>query len=399
MNKKVLHSLFWLGLLLILVHFGLNHLYFIPKVISFVISLFLPFLVGGAFAFIVNAPANKFELLFEEVITDKNKRRLVAVLLSLFLVFSFVAFLLILVLPSFIDALVDVAYRIPNVIGNVSDFLTNTFKSYPGLESQIQSLSQESTKWVQEILNLTSTSVGIIVNWLTQIFSSAISALFTFVVSFAFAIYLLLGRDKLKKQGKMLLYAFVPENIADRIVDLVVLSHHVFSGFLMGQVCEGFINGTICFILCLIFNFPFKVVVAVVIGVGALIPYFGMFIGSAIGCLLICSVSPYSALIFLILMIVVIQIDGNLIYPRIVGNQIGLPGIWVMVAVYVGASLMGFAGMIIMVPVASIIYAILALFTKHRLFVKKINVDELEVRDVYNIFPDHQKPEEVNDEV
>lgn len=377
MNKKDLHSLFWLGIILICVHFGLNHLYFVPIVINFIISLFLPFIIGGAFAFIVNAPANKFEEFFEEIITARNTRRLISVLLSIFLVFGFVAFLVLLVFPSFIEALVDVAYRIPAVINQVSQFLTDTFKSNPGWESQLQGLAQESTKWVQGLLNLTSVSVGFLFTWITQIFNSAISTIFNFVVSFAFAIYLLLGRDKLKQQAKMLLYAFLPKVWANKLVDLSLLSHRVFSGFLMGQVCEGFINGTICFVMCLVLNFPFKIVVAVIVGVGALIPYFGMFIGSALGFALISSVSLYSGLLFLLLMIIIIQIDGNVIYPRIVGNQIGLPGIWVMVAVYVGASLFGFAGMVMMVPVASIAYAILASITKKRLFLRGIAIEQL----------------------
>ncbi len=255
--------------------------------------------------------------------------------------------------------------------------MTDTFKSNPSWQQQLQSLAQESTKWVQGLLNITSVSVGFLFTWITQIFNSAISTVFNFVVSFAFAIYLLLGRDKLKLQAKMLLYAFLPKIWAKKVVDLSLLSHRVFSGFLMGQVCEGFINGTICFIMCLIFDFPFKIVVAVLVGVGALIPYFGMFIGGALGFVLISSVSIYSGLLFLLLMIIIIQIDGNVIYPRIVGNQIGLPGIWVMVAVYVGASLFGFAGMVMMVPIASIVYAILATITTKRLSLRGISIEQL----------------------
>ena len=186
-----------------------------------------------------------------------------------------------------------------------------------------------------------------------------------FFIGFVFAIYILLSKEKLGGQGKQILYALLSEKKADKVLEVCSISYRVFSRFLSGQCLEACILGALFVITMTIFRLPYAMLIGVLIGFCALIPIVGAFIGCGVGLFLILMVSPMKALVFLILFLVLQQLEGNLIYPKVVGNSVGLPSIWVLAAVTIGGNLMGVAGMLIFIPLCSVVYI---LFRMYRLF-------------------------------
>ena len=189
--------------------------------------------------------------------------------------------------------------------------------------------------------------------------SSVIGGVVNFILAFTFSIYVVHQKERLGSQAKRLLYAYLPEARSDRIIEILSLSHKTFSNFITGQFTEAIILGALCFVGMSIFRFPYALMISVLVGFTALIPIVGAFIGTIVGALLIVTVSPIQALWFILFILVLQQIEGNLIYPRVVGTSVGLPGIWVLVAVTAGGSLYGIVGMLFSVPVSSVLYCLL----------------------------------------
>ena len=188
---------------------------------------------------------------------------------------------------------------------------------------------------------------------------SIVSGVSSFLIGFIFAIYILLQKETLSRQMKKVLEAFLPEPVVGRILDITALTERTFSNFLTGQCVEAVILGTMFFVALTLIRLPYGLLIGVLIAFTALIPIFGAFVGLAVGVFLMLMVNPMDALIFTITFFVLQQIEGNLIYPYVVGNSVGLPSIWVLVAVTVGGSMMGIVGMLIFIPLCSVLYALL----------------------------------------
>lgn len=214
-----------------------------------------------------------------------------------------------------------------------------------------------------------------------------------FGVGFVFAIYVLLQKEKLASQCKQLCYAVLKEEKADEVVRVGKLADRIFSSFLSGQVVEAIILGTMFFIAMSIFKFPYAMLVGVLIAVTALIPIFGAFIGLGIGAFLILMVDPMQALWFVVMFFVLQQIEGNLIYPNVVGNSIGLPGIWVLIAVSTGGSMFGVKGMLLFIPMFSLIYTLVREYVKKRLIEK--GVESKKWRVVYAVAGGNKKADDM----
>ena len=192
-----------------------------------------------------------------------------------------------------------------------------------------------------------------------QVAHGIFSGLTTFVIGFVFACYILIQKEKLGTQCKKLLYAYLKEHQAKRVLEIAALTHRTFAKFLTGQCLEAVILGTMFFVAMTIFRFPYALLVGVLIAITALIPIFGAFIGCVVAAFLILMVNPIQAIGFVILFLVLQQLEGNFIYPHVVGGSVGLPSIWVLVAVTVGGSLMGIIGMLIFIPLMSVLYTLL----------------------------------------
>ena len=199
------------------------------------------------------------------------------------------------------------------------------------------------------------------------IFSGIVSGVVTFVIAFTFSIYVLFQKERLARQAKQILYAVFPEKATEKILSVAALSNQVFSSFLSGQCVEVVILGTM-----IILGMPYAMLTGIVIAITALIPIFGAFIGCVIGMLLIVMVDPVQAVWFLVLFLVLQQIEGNLIYPHVVGSSVGLPSIWVLVAVTVGGNMFGILGILVFIPLCSVLYALFAMFVKKRLREREI---------------------------
>lgn len=201
---------------------------------------------------------------------------------------------------------------------------------------------------------------------------SIVSGVSTFLISFIFAIYILLQKENLSRQLKKLLYAFLPNGIVRKLLGIGALTERTFSSFLTGQCVEAVILGTMFFVALTVLRLPYALLIGVLIAFTALIPVFGAFIGFGVGVFLMLIAAPMDALIFTVVFFVLQQIEGNLIYPYVVGNSVGLPSIWVLVAVTLGGSMMGIAGMLIFIPLTSVLYALLKGVVNERLRKKEI---------------------------
>ena len=199
-----------------------------------------------------------------------------------------------------------------------------------------------------------------------------VSGVSTFVIGLIFSFYILLQKEKLSRQARQVFYAILPERRADRLLDVLRLAERTFSSFLSGQCLEACILGTLFVVAMTLFQIPYALLVGVLIALTALIPIVGAFIGCAVGALLIAIDDPWKALWFIVLFLVLQQVEGNLIYPHVVGSSVGLPSIWVLAAVTLGGKLMGITGMLFFIPLCSVIYALFRSYVKNRLVSKAV---------------------------
>lgn len=347
--------------LLILLYWGLQNLETISGWLGVLGGLFAPFILGLVVAFIVNVPMTALEkLLFSKTVGRRRAlARPVSLVLTLLLMLGLVFVVLFLVVPELAGSITMLGNSIPPFLLKAQQWSTQMAQQYPDVFSWIAAVD---INW-QSIVNQ---AISILQNGLTGVFSSIVvvatgvfNGLLSFFLALIFAIYVLLQKEKLGEQAVSVLYAFAPQARAHRIMAVTQLTGKTFSSFLTGQCVEAVILGLMFFVAMTIFRFPYALLVSVLTGFAALIPIFGAFIGCAVGVFLILMINPIQALWFLLMFIVIQQIEGNLIYPKVVGGSIGLPSIWVLLAVTVGGSAMGIAGMLIFIPLCSVLYTLL----------------------------------------
>ena len=303
--------------------------------------------------------------------------------MSLLLTFLFVVLvILVLVLviaPELVRTVAGLGVTIQNAVLRFLNWAEEMFANTPQVMEWLNSLTfnWQSINW-QSLINQV---VDVVKSGATSILSSAFSTAMnvfngvadTFI-AFFFACYLLLQKEKLGLQCRKALYALLPRKGADRVVEVFSLSHRIFSSFITGQCTEAVILGTMFFIVMSILNMPYAVLVGCTIAVTALIPIVGAFIGCGLGAFLLLMVSPMQALIFVAMFLILQQVEGNLIYPHVVGSSVGLPSIWVLAAVSIGGSLMGVAGMLLFIPMTSVIYTLFRQFVYRRLREKNLRI-------------------------
>jgi predicted PurR-regulated permease PerM len=230
----------------------------------------------------------------------------------------------------------------------------------------------------EELANKTigflGSGAGSFINSTVNVASRIFSGLFTFFMGFVFSIYLLVQKETMARQARKLLYAYLPEDISDRIVSIAKLANRTFSSFLSGQCLEAVVLGLLFFIVMTVFRFPYALMISVLIAVSALIPVFGAFIGCVVGAFMILMTDGLMKMLWFIAVFLVLQqLEGNLIYPKVVGNSVGLPSIWVFAAVSIGGSAFGVVGMLVFIPLCSVLYALLKDSVNLRLKERKIS--------------------------
>ena len=323
-----------------------------------------PIINGAIFAYILNLLMVRYEGLLTKVQGQvpgvKSLKRPVSMFLSLLTFVLAVIMILVLVLPQLSTAI----SRFIEVIPGVSTWLQRAIEEYDAYFPQLQTLmSQLNINWgslIQQsmtVLNtLSSNFLNITFNTITGVASNTINSILSLMV----ALYILGSKERLLLQGKRVIMAYLKPSHAQTLLDIIRLMNESFTNFFVGMTLEGIILGSLVTVAASIFNLPYAGMLGVIAGVMALIPIIGGYISAAVGTLMLLAVSPSQALFYLVMVIIIMQLEGNLIYPRVVGGSIGLPGLWVLVAFTVGGGLMGISGMILGIPLAATLYKLLA---------------------------------------
>ena len=360
-NKKDMIKFIIFAVVLIFVFIHIKEIW---NFLGFILKLIMPFILGIVIAFVLNILINLIEtkLLNKAKMGDKSKRT-ISLLLSFAIVFTFIVVLLLLIIPQLKNTVELFVDNMPMYEENVKELL-DKFNINPEIVMEIEEgVKNFGTVAIEFIKNNTDHILEVTLG----VASNVISIIVNTVIALVFAIYLLVQKEKLLSQLNKVLKAYLPLNKVSKIRDIAKLSNRICANFVSGQCLEAVIIGVLCFIGMLILGIPYAATISVLIGVTALIPVYGAFIGTIFGAFLIFMVSPIKALIFIIILQ---QFEGNLIYPKVVGKSVGLPGIWVFVAVTIGASLAGIVGMLISVPIVSILYSILATDVNYRINAK-----------------------------
>lgn len=344
----------------VLLVFALYNINYIISFLGYIFKLFYPFILGAIIAFVINVLLNLVEnKLFKKIANKRgfNKAiRPLSIITTLLIIIGIIVLVVLLIVPQLKGTVNIFTENMPVYIETLEERLD----SFGINESYITKYIDKLNTFKNEIISYVKGNSGEIFKVTIGFASNFISSLANIVVALVFAIYILASKEKLSSQVKKLIKAYSTPKVEKRFLDICDLSSRTFSNFISGQCLEAIIIGLLCFLGMLILGIPYSAPISVLVGFSALIPVFGAFIGTFIGAFLIFMINPFKALIFVIFIIVLQQLEGNLIYPKVVGKQVGLPSIWVMVAVTVGASINGIIGMLLSVPICSILYSILA---------------------------------------
>ncbi len=349
--------------------------------VKFILNILFPFLLGAAIAFIINVPMNFFERhLFQNKMVKEKKftkklARPVSLVLTLLSVLLVISIVMRVVVPQLGSTVVSLGGSIQNFIPTLQDWARDLFKNNQDIASWISSLQFNWDEMIKSAVDFFRNGAGSVLNSTFAAVGSIVSGVTTFFIAFVFACYILLQKEKLNVQVRKVAYAFMKKESVEKFVNVCSLTYRTFSNFLTGQCVEAVILGTMFFITMSVFRFPYALLIGVLIAFTALIPIFGAFIGCVIGAFLILMVNPMQALGFIIMFLILQQIEGNLIYPHVVGGSVGLPSIWVLAAVSIGGSLMGIVGMLIFIPVVSVLYTLFRGYVYNRLKKKEITLD------------------------
>lgn len=359
-SKKELKKWIILILVFLIGFWIINNINETGKIIAYVVNILFPFILGGCLAFILNIPMT----FFEKKLTRKKKKngkeqnkralRVVSMLLAITVIVLIITIVINSIVPRLMEVVNLLIDNIPYYIGEITKFASEHLeKNLPDINKMISDINIEEVKGqiIDIVPNLLSSSISLA--------SSIVSGVATFFIASIFAIYILFDKEKLKVQMSKVLYAYLSKDKADRIINIGKISKDIFKNFFTVQCLEAAILGGLCILGMLILGIPYAISIGVLIGVTALIPVLGAFIGVIVGVILIVAIDPVKAIVFVIFVLILQQIEGNLIYPKVVGNSVGLPGIWVLFAVTVGGSLGGIVGMLVGVPVVTIIYVLL----------------------------------------
>lgn len=352
---------------------GLLNIDRIGSVLGMIFHIIFPFIVGGAIAFIINMPMKWMENTFfgrekwKNNETVKKLKRPVSLVLALIFILAIICVVFFVVVPQLGETVIRLGNDVRIFWPKAQEWAIDLFENNPEIAQWIGSLEMDWDKVVSQAISFVKVGAGTILGSTVSVAKTIVSGVANTAIAFVFAIYLLISKETLKRQLEKVLKAFCNDKKVESIVKICSLTHHTFANFLAGQCIEAVILGGMFFIAMSLFRFPYAMLVGVLIAFTALIPIFGAFIGCAIGTFLILVENPMQALAFVVLFLVLQQIEGNLIYPHVVGNSVGLPSIWVLVAVTIGGSLMGIVGMLIFIPFISVVYTLFRGYIDKRL--------------------------------
>ena len=374
MKKDILEMRKWIILILIAIfsYWGLNNFDKLLGVINTGYKVLEPFILGGVIAFVLNILVNKIEKYLNKWI--KNRRfklvRFISIILSLLIFILVIVFTAFLLIPELIENIQMLMGSVPGLIGDAQNSILNLLDKYPDIQNEISKMFAESgnvSTIISNVLNYFITgAIGFI--------GSLVSSFITIFTAIIFAIYMLAQKEYLIRGTKKVLYSLLNKKRADKLVEIGTLANKTFSKFISGQCLEAIILGGLMFIAFTISGFPYALMLAVLTAITSLIPIFGALIAMVIGAILIGICDPVQAIIFVIVFQVVQQIEGNFIYPRVVGASVGLSPLWTLLAITVGGNLFGIPGILLGLPVASVLYALIKELVNGRLKNKAIKI-------------------------
>lgn len=365
-SKKFLRNVLGIATFCILLYWGLQNMDRVATFLGMVGGLLLPFLLGAAMAFILNVPMRAIETHLPQKL--QRAHRGISLVLTLAAVVGVVMVVSLLVLPQLKNTVQTIAARMPAFWAQAQQWANELMIRYPELADWLSEAGNLNLRNVtQQVMDwLKNGGLALVGNTVTAA-TGIISGFVNFFIALIFAIYLLFQKETLSRQGRMLLFAWMRPEHAEKVLEVVRLANKTFSNFLSGQCLEACILGALFAVGMLLFRMPYVLLISVLVAVTALIPVFGAFIGCFVGTFLILIQNPMQAVVFVILFLVIQQIEGNLIYPRVVGGSVGLPSVWVLAAVTLGGSMFGVVGMLVMIPLCSVLYSLLRTATRERL--------------------------------
>ncbi len=350
----------------ILIFLGLHNIDRVTAFLSHIISLIMPLILGFTFAIILNVPLKFFERhLFpkSDRLFLKRLRRLLAFIISLVTILGIITGVVLLVVPELSHAVQVMAESIVEIAERLGKMSAEEFEELPFgnylLNMDWNKLLDTAQTWLKN-------QGGSIVNKAFDTIGTLIGGVFDFFISFVFAVYILFSEEKLKKQATRLINAWLPSKFGVWFIHACSIASKNLRNFISGQFIEAIILGSLCFIGMTLLSIPYSPMVSVLVGVTALIPVVGAFIGTAFGCFMILTVDPVKAVIFLIFLLILQQLEGNLIYPKVMGSKVNLPGIWILAAVTIGGGISGVIGMLLSVPVSATAYILIKEATENR---------------------------------
>ena len=381
LDKKTIRNIF-LGVAgCILLYWLLHEPERMLSVLSGINKILSPFLVGAALAFVLNVPMRGIENWLKPIKKD-GPRRALAITLTIVIIALVLTGVVLLLIPQIGDTVDSLIAMLPGFADRVITSVTEFLETHP----EIKELLVEYTDFenmnlstiAQQAISSLSGVLGSVVDGAFNAVIGLSTGIFNAVLSLVFGLYCLFRKEILARQARRILYSFVPEKAADETVRIMRMTNATFSNFISGQCLEAVILGCMFAVSMAIFRMPFIPLVSVIISVTALVPIVGSFIGCVLGAFFILVQDPMLAVWFVVMFLALQQIEGNLVYPRVVGSSIGLPGMWVLVAVAVGGDLMGVGGMLAMIPVASVLYALAREITNKRVAAKGIPSEKLQ---------------------
>lgn len=403
MGKRRFWSMFFAAAGLIVLYCVLQKLSVVGVGIQWIFGVLSPIFVGFMIAFVLNLPMRALEKLWDscelgakrffrkqkhkkaaknlpegqvpkeepvEVTVGRVSsalRRPVCLLISIVIIFAILVAVVSLVLPEIGKTVMLLVDGVPEWFEKAQKWCMEYAEEYPFIYETITELNIDWEATAKTLLGFIGTGT---LGFVGTTFAGVIGAfggLIDFIIALIFAIYVLLSKETLSGQIKRGMQAFLPERIRNGILHVATTAHGIFCAFVTGQCIEAVILGSLCAVGMLIFGFPYAAMIGVLVGVTALIPVVGGFIGAGVGAFLILMIDPFEALMFVVFIVVLQQIEGNVIYPRVVGNSVGLPAMWVLAAVSVGGGIGGIVGMLFAVPTVSVIYTLLRETTRKRL--------------------------------
>lgn len=381
-KKKTLLKVFLVVAACIVLYWFLHEPDRVRKLWLLIKNIFGPFVIGAGIAFILNVPVRWMEQMLK-FIKKPLLRRIIAVVLTVLLV-ALILFLVIqLLVPQLARTFRSLGIRLPlffeSAKTTVMGFLDNNPQVWAWVQNNTKLDSMDWTSLVDKVVVFLEEKGGDIVGGTFKAIGSVGTGIFDAVVALVFAIYCLFRKEILARQARRLVYAFLPEKFCDETVRVMRLTSSTFANFISGQFLEACILGSLFAIAMLIFRMPYVPLISVLIAVTALVPIVGAFVGCIVGAFLILvEAGIVKALWFVVMFLIIQQFEGNVIYPKVVGKSVGLPGMWVLFAVSVGGELMGIAGMFVMIPVVSVLYTLLREVTSKRLEIKGVPRDKLQ---------------------